>query len=446
MSVRVLEGDCRELLPTLPDASVHCVITSPPYWLLRDYQTGTWQGGDAACAHVAHARPKGQSSVRNGGFIADRPAGRVCSRCGAVREDRQIGLEETLAAYLETLVGVFREVRRVLRPDGTCWLNIGDAYANDLKWGGKSGQANTTSARGGYQGQRVRRATGYKPKDLMLIPHRLAIALQDDGWYVRQDCIWNKTNPMPESVQDRPTTSHEHVFMLTRAPRYYYDAEAVRQPVTGTARGRYAAGQVQVTKTPAGWNTGPGGHATIAGRYPRDRKNPAYTPEQAASDTRNLRSVWTVATQPFPEAHFATFPERLVEPAILAGTSAKGACPACGAPWRRVVEKVRTIDGAPAQLGAWRDENIAVVSTAQGVGHWRIGSQVRTVGWKPGCRCNVGDPVPCTVLDPFGGSGTTARVATRHGRDAILIELNPQYIGLADERTAGVQMSLESVV
>jgi hypothetical protein len=123
-----------------------------------------------------------------------------------------------------------------LRPDGTCWLNIGDAYANDLKWGGKSGQANTTSARGGYQGQRVRRATGYKPKDLMLIPHRLAIALQDDGWYVRQDCIWNKTNPMPESVQDRPTTSHEHVFMLTRAPRYYYDAEAVRQPVTGTAQ------------------------------------------------------------------------------------------------------------------------------------------------------------------------------------------------------------------
>lgn len=269
MSYSILRGDVIDRLRELPGESVHCVVTSPPYWGLRDY-------GMAG----------------------------------------QIGLESTPAEFVAKMVDVFREVRRVLRSDGTAWVNVGDSYASSVGGVGNNPSSKSTlttnSGRGpkpgdkyaqGNEGERVRLTHGLKPKDLCGIPWRLAFALQSDGWWLRQDIIWNKPNPMPESVTDRCTKAHEYVFLLSKSERYYYDAGAIKEPATGRDPGnvghkyaeQYAAEDGEMLRTKAGLaNVGP-------------------------ADERNKRSVWTVATQSFSEAHFATFPEELITPCILAG-------------------------------------------------------------------------------------------------------------------------------
>jgi DNA modification methylase len=294
MTVTILKGDCREVLRGLPADSVHCCVTSPPYFGLRDY-------GMAG----------------------------------------QIGLEPTPDAFVEQMVAVFGDVRRVLRADGTCWLNLGDSYASQggpepaqTKWQ-VDGASSTQNA------GRSRTTMGMKPKDLIGIPWRVAFALQADGWYLRQDIIWSKPNPMPESVRDRCTKAHEYLFLLSKSERYHYDADAIRQEPTGR------------TDPIRSFSKGSLGNHT-----------PNY--QLDASVGANKRSVWTVSTEAYADAHFATFPPALIEPCILAG------CPKGG-----------------------------------------------------------------IVLDPFGGAGTTGLVADRLGRDAILIELNPEYAAMAERRIRG---------
>jgi DNA modification methylase len=368
MSVQILQGDCRDVLATLPDASVHCCVTSPPYWGLRDYGV----------------------------------AG-------------QIGLEPTIEQFVAEMVAVFREVRRVLRPDGTLWLNLGDSYATGggAGWQGKNGQRadrRFTAPELKPQASEI----GLKPKDLCGIPWRVAFALQDDGWYLRQDIIWHKPNPMPESVTDRCTKAHEYIFLLSKGPKYFYDAEAIKEEFTGNAPGAKALKQ----------NSDRNDGGRVCGR-----------PE---SGVRNKRSVWTVATAPFSEAHFATFPPDLIEPCIQAGTSEKGCCAKCGAPWGR-------ISGRAAPARDVESSTLDRYGTGDSGVHRKIGSVYQkwlddnpkqTISWQPTCKCDA-PTVPCAVLDPFGGAGTTGLVADRLQRNAILVELNPTYAEMAKLRIHG---------
>lgn len=269
--MQIITGDALEVLKTIPDACCSTCVTSPPYYGLRNYG-----------------------------------------------EEGQIGLEETPGEYIERLVEVFREVRRVLKNDGTLWLNIGDSYANDGKWGGSSGGKHAKALHGKTGVGRRKKHTGLKPKDLIGIPWLLAFALRADGWHLRADIIWQKPNAMPESVKDRPTRAHEYVFLLSKSARYYYNAEAIREPAVGF---------------PGSENP----NARRRGNTKTFRGGNAYTHDQAAENsasverdshglvpnetgTRNRRTVWTIATRPYKDAHFATFPEELARPCILAGS------------------------------------------------------------------------------------------------------------------------------
>jgi DNA modification methylase len=358
-SVTVLEGDCIEQLATLEAKSVHCVVTSPPYWGLRDYGV-----------------------------------------------DGQIGLEESVEAWVAKMVEVFRGVRRVLRDDGTLWLNLGDCYAG----GGRHSEPTKYAAADDAKVARPQ-VRGLKLKDLVGQPWRVAFALQADGWYLRSAIIWHKPNPMPESVTDRPTSSHEYVFLLTKSARYYYDADAVRLPVSENNTG-------EISVAPHGDHVKTGGH----------RKQERRTYDRICG--ANLRDVWTIATHAYPDAHFATFPPKLVEPCVKAGTSERGCCPECGAAVERVVELTDEYAALLKSDGAWTSEDGKPnkETKRQESSHpSNVPPKHNTVGWRNGCDHKFTQSVPCVVLDPFGGSGTTAEVALAHGCNAILIELNPEY-------------------
>jgi DNA modification methylase len=302
LNIEILQGDCIESLKKLEDQSINTCITSPPYWGLRNYND----------------------------------------------EEKQLGMEDTPEEFTENLVKVFREVKRVLRDDGTVWLNLGDSYSS----GGRTTTTNQ-SLRGDkeYGVTRPKPSKGIKPKDLIGIPWRVAFALQADGWYLRQDIIWHKPNPMPESVRDRCTKAHEYIFLLSKNVKYYYDHEAIKEDAKSAGK--------KVTSA-KGWDIskGKGGH----GSFHKDGRSKEFY-EFIQNPKRNKRSVWTITTKPFKGAHFATFPKDLIEPCVLAG------CPEGG-----------------------------------------------------------------TVLDPFGGSGTTGIVAAQHNRNAVLLELNQEYIDLANVR------------
>lgn len=366
----ILIGDVREQLKQLADQSVNCVVTSPPYWGLRDYGTASWDGGDSNCDHQGKPMATKANINRNCGtgndvknaeareFFKD-----VCGKCGAKRIDSQIGLEQTPDAFINELVTVFREVKRVLRDDGTLWLNIGDSYFSTIK--GTGGMNPETSPKNAIKGKDnfqafdpVRVNAGdlpIKAKDLVGIPWMLAFALRADGWYLRQDIIWHKPNPMPESVRDRCTKSHEYIFLLSKSQKYHFDSEAMKERgamVSGDSSGS----RQRSTKETHGLG---GGNTGIS----KAKEKLAIELAEKGYSTRNKRSVWTVSTRPFKGAHFATFPPALIEPCILAG------CPEGG-----------------------------------------------------------------TVLDPFFGAGTTGLVAQRHNRKWIGCELNPEYAAIAQAR------------
>jgi DNA modification methylase len=442
--IDIRQGDALEVLRTLPSDHFHCVVTSPPYFGLRDYGTGSWEGGDLACDHVPR-QAKERPELTGGGCAvwAERDVSAtfrdICGKCGARRIDQQIGLEATPDEWCARLVEVFREVRRVLRPDGVCWINIGDSYNNFRT---QMGPGQEVHGRGDLRGKpapldRKRGVGTLKAKDLVGQPWMLAFALRADGWWLRAECIWAKPNPMPESVRDRPTKAHEQVFLLTKSPRYFYDAEAVREAHQEPWRSNGAIEGIN-SRIPSDAMA----RACIqAGGKPREY-NPAG---------RNLRSVWTIATDPLPSVivdgekldHFASYPVELARRCILAGTSAKGCCPGCGAPWARNVDVSYTNAGNGNNNMARKggDLNAAIAAGSSRPYEVRKLKHTETTGWRPTCSCVkewIGgtefaryEPIPCRVLDPFFGSGRTGLACDELGRDCIGIELNPASVRMA---------------
>lgn len=319
----ILEGNCLETLKTVPDESVDCCITSPPYYGLRDYGTGTWIGGDPNCPHrrmnkYSENTSTGHSQEELRGNVGDAIYKSVCPLCGAIREDKQIGLEETPEEYIDRLVSVFHEVKRILKPEGTLWVNIGDSYwgsgSRGYDFTGKLTEASKVQAgsKGTTNLSNIPKLvgntdTGIKNKDLIGIPWMLAFALRNDGWYLRQDIIWHKPNPMPKSVKDRCTKSHEYIFLLSKSPKYYFDYEAIQEDSVCKDDPRAGAG-----------------HIDYGGKRVTDNNSMGQQSFVSISDKRNKRDVWSVVPSHYKEAHFATFPEELVEPMILAGCPING--------------------------------------------------------------------------------------------------------------------------
>jgi len=438
----VVEGDCREVLAAMPDGWVQCVVTSPPYWGLRDYGLPPlmW-GGESECQHqwnnesITKRGHAGDKSTLVGTQTAELSKsagsqGQSCRLCGAWRGS--LGLEPTPELYIEHLAGIFGQVRRVLRDDGTMWVNIAGCYANTGlqhrdKVGGFDG-ANIRAGRSGRDSRPRLIPPGLKPKDWVPIPWMLGMALQADGWWLRSPIIWAKGLPfceeysgsvMPESVRDRPTTSYEYVLLLTKSKTYFYDAEAVREKMG------------EWTRRASSFRFG----GTYTGNRAFDAKEPvpiADTQDGPPSLAgRNLRSVWAINPSPFPGAHFATFPPALVEPCIKAGTSERGCCPDCGKAWERVVESTSQLEPGRRIRGLGPKTEAIQRLTSTRLHELK---KTYTLGWLPGCDCEAGDPIPCIVLDPFIGSGTTIMVALRLGRRAIGIDLSPEYCQMARQR------------
>lgn len=376
----VIQGDCIEVLKTIPDETIDCCVTSPPYYGLRDYGTGKWIGGNPDCPHRRLSKQSdktitGHAQKELAGNVGDAIYKTVCPLCGAVREDKQIGLEETPEEYINKLVDVFHEVKRVLKDDGTLWVNIGDSYwgSGSRGWDftGKFTQASELQAnsKGTINLSNIPKLVGdyngIKNKDLIGIPWMLAFALRNDGWYLRQDIIWHKPNPMPESVTDRCTKSHEYIFLLSKRSHYYFDHEAIQEKAI--SQDVDVLSQIKFGGKKYGEN--------------KDKKYAIYSGQTYNPNVknryvmRNKRDVWDVSVKPIKKAHFATFPEKLIEPCILAGS--------------------------------------------------RVGG---------------------VVLDPFFGSGTTGRVSVSLNRNYVGIELNPEYIEIANERTSNIQLSLMGMI
>jgi DNA modification methylase len=316
VKAEVIIGDNRQALKELPDASVQTVVTSPPYWGLRDYGTASWIGGDESCEHIKD--PSKTKKFGNDEFNKNTPSREatkvpgyyykdLCESCGATREDNQIGLEQSPDDFIEQLCVVFDEVWRVLKDDGTIWVNLGDSYAMASVRGKDSSFGGGVGSHKGYEqgsmplGSR-KIPSGLKAKDLVGIPWRFAFAMQARGWYLRSDIIWHKPNPMPESVTDRPTKSHEYIFLMTKAPRYYYDHEAIKEDAIWAEEKRAGKGRLH---------------------YDGKRQGEKGTGQEnfvSIVDKKNKRSVWQVNVKGYKEAHFATYPTELIEPCILAGS------------------------------------------------------------------------------------------------------------------------------
>jgi DNA modification methylase len=371
-------GDARETLSELPESSVHMMMTSPPYFGLRDYDA-----------------------------------------------DGQIGLEDSLDEYISELVGVFREVRRVLRPDGSAWLNLGDTYGGDSivrdegdwKRPGDDGYEEDHTASYG-DGRRGMSDLGRKNK--MLVPHRVAIALQDDGWIVRNDCTWVKPNPMPQSVKDRLNTTTEQVFYLRPQPDGWFDLDAIREPHSEEVRSRAAFGDKEKQEQKRG---------TIGAAPERnDSQGGDGVDNNAAVDPagKNPGDVFEVTTKPFPEAHFAVYPPELCEKPIKA-TCPPRVCADCGTPYEREVDR---------ETGEYEysDRGEVVKGRTQASGTMTEPPTAEHVGWTPTCDCDTDATAPGIALDPFAGAGTTARVAKDLGRRFIGIDLNPDYVAMAQKR------------
>jgi len=395
----IIVGDCLKTLKELPSESVQCIITSPPYYGLRDYGTGHWEGGDPNCNHYRDSKFSDNDITGHktmgemGEAVGDAIYKRVCPKCGAIRIDEQIGLEETPEEYVNKLVEVFREAKRVLKNDGTLWLNLGDSYAGGAgRWGKENNMSEKESTnKGALLSTSKWEHKTIKPKDLIGIPWMVAFALRADGWWLRQDIIFSKLNPMPESVKDRCTKAHEYIFLLSKSPNYLFNYEAIQEVATGYDGGKDT--MLKGSPKYVGQNIMPNNNEQSMAKNGHERwkfKNleydgqspntmhklraegfadKVYTKEEDGImvPVRNKRDVWNISLVPYKGAHFATYPIKLIEPCVLAGS-------------------------------------------------------------------NVGD----TILDPFNGAGTTGICALMHERKYIGLELNPKYAELSYARYSEV--------
>lgn len=305
MSITVLQGNCLDRIKQLDDLSIDCVVSSPPYYGLRDYGTAQWQGGNPDCQHTIN---DGTFDPKKGKMV-ERPDRSVdktkCTRCGADRIDEQFGLEPTIADYIANTVKVFETMRPKLKDTATIWWNVGDSYAMSSMRGKNSSFKSIDQSHTGITNVQRRLTDNYKAKDLMMIPNRVAIALQEAGWYIRSEIIWHKPNPMPESVKDRPTSAHEKIWLITKNKKYYYDAEAIKEDAKTAPTVRDKVGEGYDPKYAKGARFSDG--ARVWG-----------------TEKKNKRNVWKVTTKPCKHAHFATFPKDLIEPCILAGCPIDG--------------------------------------------------------------------------------------------------------------------------
>jgi DNA modification methylase len=397
-------GDARKTLSGLPGGSVDCIVTSPPYWAKRDYETGGWEGGDPTCEHRAGPPQQdgrggigalGTRGTQGSSVATARPMRSRCLRCGAARVDEQLGVEDTPAEFVASLVATLDEARRVLADHGTLWLNLGDTYsggggyapnapsnqARDASWPTASGRDGSfvvpNRDRREARTSAGSREAGVPAKNLLLVPARVAIALQDAGWVLRAEIVWAKRNGMPESVADRPTSSHEMVYVLAKRARYWSDFEALREPAEWARWGDQRNPKHEGSESAASWIS--------------DTKKADLQKRAAAG--KNIRDVWWIATESYPGAHFAVFPRELARRCIVAGCPAE-VCVACAKPRLRIVDEDAFTE--------------------------------RTLGWTD-CGCGAGWR-PGVVLDPFMGSGTTAEVARLQRRHIVGIELKDSYV------------------
>ena len=362
--IKILHGNCLDKLKELPNQSINTCITSPPYFNLRNYND----------------------------------------------ENKQLGMEDTVEEYVDNLVKVFREVKRVLRDEGTLWLNLGDSYSSSPTGNiGKSKKQKSNM--GSNKDFKRNKILSLPQKNLIGIPFRVAFALQQDGWYLRQDIIWHKPNPMPESVRDRCTKAHEYIFLLSKSPKYYFDNEAIKEDAV--AKDRIAGNKVAQKGTDQPFS---------------ETKQGLLKAQQKKYEKRNKRSVWTVTTKPFKGAHFATFPMDLIEPCVLAGCPEK-VCVACGKPYERVIQKQKSLQVERNKRSGTDDRKIGGV-----LDKYNRENPPIDLGLEKQCNCETNETKSGTVLDTFGGSGTTGIVASNHNRKAVLIELNAEYIEIAKQR------------
>lgn len=395
---------------------------------LRDYGTAKWEGGNnPECDHLMPYHsiiPPGRDTTKH----RNRQYSQTCEKCGATRKDAQIGLEETPQQYIDKLVTVFRECKRILHPTGTLWLNLGDSYATmhvqgttDDQTGWKHGEISQ-----GHQGRAGGIGNGIKPKDLLMIPFRVAMAIQQDGWWLRSVIPWFKRSVMPESVTSRPTSAIEYFFLFAQEPKYFYDTDAIRRPNSEEfyERSKYEYGGNKLSEDRT-WFARPEGmkEPNPIGRNFRN-SDPFFDTWQGLWQEDGEPFALIVNPQGFEGAHFATFPERLCEPCIKAGTSEKGCCPTCKEPYIRIVEIV------PEERTEREDKpNIGGLARCPS----EIGKRI-SKGWQQNCKCAPAEPIPCIVLDPFFGSGTVGLVALKNNRKFIGIELNTEYVEMAMKR------------
>jgi DNA modification methylase len=307
--IKILHGNCIDKIKELDDNSIDCVVSSPPYFGLRDYGTAQWKGGNPNCSHAYGRNTRGGLSdfqKNNKGSFGDEAvkSGECCKLCGAKRIDEQFGLEKTYQDYLANTVKVFETFKPKLKDTATIWWNVGDSYNSTNGFCRNKGKYKRKGRDGGSNDKKLIKNSIIKEKDLMMIPNRVAIALQEAGWYIRSEIIWHKPNPMPESVRDRPTSAHEKIWLITKSKKYYYDADAIREPLAASSLNRLN----QDIKNQKGSTRGNGG-----------MKSNGNMKAVGNKETKNKRNVWTVTTKPCKEAHFATFPKDLIEPCIKAG-------------------------------------------------------------------------------------------------------------------------------
>lgn len=431
-TVRLYQGDVYQVLKALPTGSVHMAVTSPPYWGLRDYGTASWSGGDPNCAHDAGKVEKRttetvsaavigvdgafQRRVGRAGGDNSFQSGKTCRKCGAKRIDRQLGSEVIpdclgwargencarenweSACHVCRMVVLFHELRRVLRNDGTLWMNYGDTY-----YGGASDFV--------------------APGNLMGMPWRVALALQADGWILRQDIIWSKSNPAPSSVHNRCTLSHEYVFVFSKREGYFFDQYAIKVPVASTTVSR-------VKYQLEGSKKDDERRLAIDKTNRINAKTRDASREKLSSPTSlaNKKSVWTLAIYGSESSHFATFPPLLIEPMIKAGSSEGGCCSNCGAPQERMLSDGR---GGSIGQGTWcqnsQDDPTQLIKGNAKTTSSKGYVPGEHLGWQPTCNCRA-RVVPCTVLDPFIGSGTSCVVSLGLGRRSWGIDLNESYL------------------